>query len=847
MNPLRVFCTTVTLDAKFPLAVILLFVSLISSSVNAQIMPDSTLGPENSQVVSDVKVRGVRVDQITGGATRGSNLFHSFSDFNVPSGRKVYFVSPDAIESILARVTGDNSSNIFGTLSVDGNADLFLMNPNGIVFGAGARLDLDGSFYGITADAIALGDSIYSAVAPEESQLLAVNPSVLLGAYLTDNSGDIISRGGLDIDENITLVGNNITILNSSIRTASRDDAGDIILIANDTVTLDGLDGSRQTKLASGINSGGAGHGGDIYIEAANLTVRNGAQISSSSFGRGDAGNIIINVRETAKFEGIRPRANSPSGVFSDIQDHGEGRAGNIQITASNLQVIDGAQISSSIFGTGTAGNVILLINGTARFDGSDPVKNRSSGAFSRIGSRGEGRGGNVEITTANLHVLRGAQISASTLGTGDAGDVILVVSGTARLDGVDPVDRSPSGVFSNIERAGRGRGGNVKITASRLEVLHGARVGSSIFGRGNAGNVMLLVRDTIRLEGTDAVRNRSGGIFSRIGSPGQGEGGNIEIMTNNLEALNGGRISSSTFGIGNAGDVILVILDTARLEGAGPNDGGVSGVFSQSARNARGQGGDIILDVTHLLMMDGAGVFASSFGQGDAGNINLNVLEQLELSDGTVATNSMFNAGGQIQISSDAILMAGDSNIQTFVSSGDNNGGNITIVAKTLLAFDDSDILAFAVDGRGGNVDLSRTAFFGQDFELAPSSEDPFTLSDNNRVDINATGRISSGTISLSDVSFLQNSLTTLPSNLNVSVITANSCIRQSDATVGSFVVTGSDGLLQQPERSQASYEFNPVRSLSATEQAASQETLVEPQGIYQVANGRLVLSRAC
>ncbi|NJL48707.1 MAG: filamentous hemagglutinin N-terminal domain-containing protein [Leptolyngbyaceae cyanobacterium SM2_5_2] len=141
----------------------------------AQITPDATLGPEASLITPGVALPSGVTELIEGGAVRGSNLFHSFLEFNVDLGQRVYFANPAGIESILSRVTGGNSSNIFGTLGVDGAADLFLINPNGLVFGENATLDIQGSFYGSTAEAIPLGDGVYSATAPERSSLLHID------------------------------------------------------------------------------------------------------------------------------------------------------------------------------------------------------------------------------------------------------------------------------------------------------------------------------------------------------------------------------------------------------------------------------------------------------------------------------------------------------------------------------------------------------------------------------------------------------------------------------------------------------------------------------------------------
>ncbi|MDJ0688902.1 MAG: filamentous hemagglutinin N-terminal domain-containing protein [Xenococcaceae cyanobacterium MO_188.B32] len=160
----------------------------------AQIIPDNTLGDENSIV----NPRDATSDSIDGGARRGQNLFHSFQEFNVDAGRGIYFSNPDAVNNIFSRVTGNNVSNILGTLGVDGAANLFLINPNGIIFGEDARLDIQGSFAATTADGIEFDDrGFFSATQPEQSSLLTINPGAFFYNQVANQPGNIINRGNL--------------------------------------------------------------------------------------------------------------------------------------------------------------------------------------------------------------------------------------------------------------------------------------------------------------------------------------------------------------------------------------------------------------------------------------------------------------------------------------------------------------------------------------------------------------------------------------------------------------------------------------------------------------------------
>ncbi|MDV3351111.1 filamentous hemagglutinin N-terminal domain-containing protein [Leptothoe sp. LEGE 181152] len=116
------------------------------------VIPDNTLGAESSVVNSLDSL----IQLVEGGVVREGNLFHSFWEFNVAEGHEVFFVNPTNVESILTRVTGDKPSAILGRLGVLGDANLFLLNPNGIVFGEASTLDVNGSFYASTAEAISL-------------------------------------------------------------------------------------------------------------------------------------------------------------------------------------------------------------------------------------------------------------------------------------------------------------------------------------------------------------------------------------------------------------------------------------------------------------------------------------------------------------------------------------------------------------------------------------------------------------------------------------------------------------------------------------------------------------------
>ncbi|MDY7015555.1 MAG: filamentous hemagglutinin N-terminal domain-containing protein, partial [Cyanobacteriota bacterium] len=210
---------------------LILGLSFLNSSPRtaAQLIPDNTLGTENS-VVTPLDLLNDRID---GGASRGINLFHSFLEFNVGNNRSAYFANPTGIENILTRVTGSNISNIFGTLGVLGNANLFLMNPNGIYFGPNARLDVSGSFLATTADGIQLGNRGYfSATNPQGSQLLSVQPGALFTNAMRNYQAEINNQGDLAVGENLTLDADRLSLQ------GQLQAGGDLTLQATDTVQI---------------------------------------------------------------------------------------------------------------------------------------------------------------------------------------------------------------------------------------------------------------------------------------------------------------------------------------------------------------------------------------------------------------------------------------------------------------------------------------------------------------------------------------------------------------------------------------------------------------------------------
>jgi filamentous hemagglutinin family protein len=944
----------------------------------AQLVPDTTLGSEQSVVLSGVEVRGDDAELIEGGATREANLFHSFTDFGVLEGQRVYFADPAGIDSILTRVTGQNLSNIFGTLGVDGAADLWVINPNGIVFGENALLDVSGSFYGTTAAAVEIGDGLFSAVSLEQSQLLSVSPTVSFWNYLTAGSGDVVSRAQLAAGGELVLSGQNLDLQGQVAA------VGDVSLLATDTVqirdrtvvpfvgyaggellvqgnqqvdivalshpesglfaggdmvlrsaeavggdahywsggdfrveTLSGdagrlwspvdpiirsfgdveiseyrgaslhilaggsvnigtatinapetgalgidylqdsvaladgtivkVDGGAQPTLdvragmapeaigappienITGFNSGSDLllefvtsevptrsdiTVGDVLINAPNglvlLTNRYDPNLSLaggdilvtgegiygngidtrgiqglreqggsvfadsrgdisvvnsfiSTSGGGEVGDIVMTSEESVRFES---QDGSFTGMESTLSPETEGVGGNIQISANSISLINGAQLKANTFGNGDAGNVILQAQDKVVLDGINSDSQFFSAATSIVGENARGSGGDVEINANSVEVTNGAQLSASTLGNGNAGNVIVNAQERVVFDGINSDSQffsAATGIASIVGENARGSGGDVEVNANSVEVTNGAALASATSGNGDAGNVVIHAQDRVVFDGFSSAN-------SQIGSRGMGTGGSVEISANSVEITNGAILSSSALGNGNAGNVViransveatndaLLASDTVLSGNAGnvvieAEDSIIfdnSGAISTSTPGASGAGGSILISAGAVNLINRSQLLSATFGDGVAGNIEINA-NSVKAINGVELSSSTFGdgrAGDVIIHAQDSIFFDENSivtstpNFETLNSEALGSGGNIQINANS-VEFANGSRLISATQTRGdaGNIEISANSV--EVINGAVFSSNTFGDGDAGDVVINAQGRV--------------------------------------------------------------------------------------------------------
>ncbi len=619
----------------------------------AQITPDTTLGAEGSVVTPGVVIRGTVSDRIDGGDQRGGNLFHSFSQFNVGDGQRVYFANPIDVQNILTRVTGGTVSNIEGVLGVDGNANLFLLNPNGILFGPNARLDLQGSFVASTAKSINFADASQFSTTPNQTTSL-LTISVPIGLQFGTNPGQILVRGDgqgtrltndlidtpnalrLASNQTLALVGGDVVLEGGTLKsTGGRIELGSVgadslvtLVPLADGWTLDygGVQNFRDIQLLqqATVDASGIG-GGNVRLQGRQIILKAGSQIESSTLGFQSGRTLEVNGTESIQIDGSG--SNLLTGLFAQVYPGANGNAGNIVLKTGSLVGSNGAQIDSTTFGRGNAGNVTINSDFLA-FDGFGS-NGFLSGIYSSVGIGAIGNSGNIELITGALALTNGARVGTATYGRGNAGSITFQVRDTTSLSGnannpsVDDLfsflkPRFPSAVFSLVDSGAIGRGGDIRLSTGSLSITNGAQIGAITRGLGDAGGVFINAKDWVVISGSMSGIV-SVPVFPQRNQIARGNSGGIQIRARALQIDDGAQLLASTFFQGNAGKIVIDVDDSLVLTNGAAIFSTVSG--SGGSQNVTGNSGGIEIRARSVEITDSK-IAASTFSQGNAGKI---------------------------------------------------------------------------------------------------------------------------------------------------------------------------------------------------------------------------------
>ena len=693
---------------------------------------------------------------ITEGTRSGVNLFHSFQEFSIPTNGRAIFnlTAQPSITSIFARVTGTNISNVNGVIQTIGgsNPGLFLMNPNGIIFGPQARLDIGGSFVGTTAQGIRFnGGELFDSSTPA-NVLLNVQVPVGLqfgfrpAAIQVEGKGHGVTaansrsayRRNTNLSELKVLPGRSLALVGGPI-----DMMGGVLVAPEGKIELGsvgdnarvglfgfGLDYSQVTDYApirlserSLVDVSGQATG-TIQIRSQDLTLNDGSILLAQNSGirpNSELGAIRVNSSGTILLEGGTRDRTIGSGI--EVQALGSREGTAIDINARNLIVSDIARVSSIAFGTGSTGDIRVQASEGVSIE-SKVLNDPAQIAVILSLTSGSGNSGDIQIRTPLLRVTDNAVISAATLGAGAAG--------------------------------------NVWVESDRIELSRGGTIGSSSFVSGNAGTLNLFARQ--------------------------------------IELKEGGLISTNSLGSGNAGSILIDASEALILTGIYNNTPSAVRSTVRSAplilqqlfgapANATGNGGSITIRSPQVLLSNQAQINVRNEGSGEGGNIDIQT-ERLGLDDRTsLVAATKVGTGGDIRLRSQIIALRRESSISVTAGSR-GQGGTIDIDTDVLLGLENSDIVANALLGTGGEIRIAADQIYGLQYRPQLTLENDITA-------ISQFGL--NGSVSIQNLRLNPN-VEAIPLPIALPDSSQRISDRCNDSPKNRFIITGRGGLPKTP-----------------------------------------------
>ncbi|MCP4108160.1 MAG: filamentous hemagglutinin N-terminal domain-containing protein [Desulfobacteraceae bacterium] len=748
------------INAQF--IILFAFMFLYSASACAEAVFDGTMKPGTAgmTLTGDFEISAEH------GRTAGTNLFHSFSTFNINTNETATFTGPDTIRNVISRVTGGSISQIDGgLLSEIPGANIYLLNPAGIMFGENAYLDITGSFHASTADYLAMenGEKFYTGLSHES--VLSVSEPESFG-FLDDSVGSISVTGGCELmaENTISLVGGNIDIIEESGLTApGRINLASVASACEVTPTDSGfadLENAKRGRITisdrSFINTSwdGSGHvfilggelfmmnestietmsewkeqGGKTLIDVESLKMSN-SSIMSGNYSYSDSpetenkgGDLIIRASESVELSDGSNIETKAEGEEADPNCH----AGTIEIHTENVSLTGGSQIESGSLDAGKGGDVFIYAKENVEFLDSKIVSDTNSSKDA----------GNITIEAKNISFMNGSGPGSQTYGDGKGGKITLTASDTLTLSGTNE-EGYASSITSYSYGEDSGNAGDVLINAKEISCEEGGLIKAGTEGTGKGGNITIIATGKIELNGVNPHGENEMGFSSGIASRSEGQeqepgkAGNITIEAQTLSVTDQAIITNSTSGSGDAGDITLK-ADTLKLDtdasissaSESADQGGNAGTIDITAEDSvtlkndssvttatsgKGEAGTIEIKAASLTLDTGSEISSESGAEtrgGDAGTIGISVSDSVILSGNSFITTQAKDGGkGQVTINAGNQLYLENSGITTSILGGGEDAGNISAEQKILI-LNNGRIIAQAYEGRGGNIHI--------------------------------------------------------------------------------------------------------------------------------------------
>jgi filamentous hemagglutinin family protein len=729
----------------------------------------------NTQISAPINNAGGQVQHnITGGARPGSgpNLFHSFGEFGIPANNIANFLNETALptSNILGRVTGGNPSNIFGTIQTTGfgAANLFLMNPAGIVFGPNASLNVGGSVSFTTADYLRFTDGAkFNAIPGPQDAAISSAPVAAFG-FLGSNPGAITVQGSQFTvleGQGISIIGGNIAI------------TGDIAEVRPEAARISAPGG--QINLTSVASPG--------EVLAPSFEPASTMPLGSIAISQGSVLDVSADTSGSIKIRSGQFVMDHATMSADTVNGNSPPIAIDIKITESlSISSEDVAALTARTTGAGNAGEIRVSS------DSMDVTATAVNSFYSVIDTHtsGSGDAGNVGITTRDLNVSGGLVnfIDSGTSGAnpGRGGDVAITAHNIQTHEATIATGNFTAFFF---DQGGAGKAGNVTITADSLQMTSSQIITGSqdfISPAGTAGDIIVNARN-IALEGTSfsssgqehggAITLTADQLFANSSSTAtqtaDGAGGSINVAGGSIELANGSSFVSTTTGDGHAGSISIVASDHLGLLRSTSFDR-PSGIFSSSFGDVgtAGSAGDIFITTPRLEMTGGARINTSTATSGRGGNVIIHTGDSLSISGETDGQplEPLFNLGslqpsgiftrtvggncsglcgnaGNVSISTGSLIMGTGAQVNSGTSST-GQGGNINVNARDTISINGT-----LSDGQPAGM-LSRTIGTAPDSgtggNIALAAGQSVSMGNGATISASSTGSANAGNIAI-------------------------------------------------------------------------------------------------
>ena len=613
-----------------------------------------------------------------------------------------------------ATAGADGSIEVFGTFTVDSLIDTTLSEPGFYVLGVGAFPSGASNNQLVSGTTPIIGDTYTLQVSVENQgkEGLSVpvdsfnpnnfNPNLGALSRISSETSAIGNGGTLTINTGQLILNDQGRI---SSETLDAGNSGDISLNVNFLIDNHGTLSNRTR---------GSGNSGNVAINTEQLQMTGSLLVVTNA--SGNAGDLTINASESVL---LFADETGSALITLDVREGATGNGGSLTLSTPLLQLLDGGQIAAGTLGEGNAGNLNITATSIEVIGDFAPF---ASGFFVRAEGRGDG--GNLNIDTERLLLADGGILDSLTTGTGAAGNITVRATESVEIRGLDSSEFTSGmvasgAVIGQISDENLGTSGDILIETGSLQVTQG-RILSTASGAGDAGSITIRATEVEVSDTIEDPLSDLGGLSVAVDTEATGRGGNLTIEADSLRVFNGGEITASSLGIGNGGSIIL---DVDEIEVTGFSENGDISQIAASSETAA-NAGDIDITANNLTVSDRAQISVSNTGTGDAGNLTVNANNLFLDIQGSLQGEVIAGNQGNINLISQLLLLRNNSNITT--NAGNQaTGGNITIDTVNLVALENSDITANAVFGQGGNIIINAQGLFlSLDSDITASSE---------------------------------------------------------------------------------------------------------------------------